>query len=126
MKPGILFLAGVMMGLAGCTSNIQHGSGDVQSTVAGEMYTLNLEMDQQISPGLLVNDIRYDVSLYVNGIRSVRGPLHKDGSGSLQGSYEGKPVELDCVKPHAFTNIRCDVHISGRKVDTLSFKPGAR
>jgi len=56
----------------------------------------------------------------------VRGPLHKDGSGSLQGSYEGKPVELDCVKPHAFTNIRCDVYISGRKVETLTFKPGAR
>lgn len=126
MKPGILLLAGAILGLTGCASNIQYGSGDVQSSVGGDTYTLNLEMDQQIIPGLLVNDIRYDVSLYVNGVRSVRGPLHKDGSGSLQGSYEGKPVELDCVKPHAFTNIRCDVHISGRKVDTLTFKPGAR
>lgn len=126
MKPGILLLAGAILGVTGCASNIQYGSGDVQSSAGGDTYTLNLEMGQQIIPGLLVNDIRYDVSLYVNGVQSVRGPLHKDGSGSLQGSYEGEPVELDCVKPHAFTNIRCDVHISGRKVDTLTFKPGAR
>lgn len=126
MKPRNLLLVGAIFGLTGCASNIQHGSGDVQSSVGGDMYTLNLEMDQQITSGLITSDVRYDVSLYVNGIRSVRGPLHRDGSGSLQGSYEGKPVELDCVKPHAFTNIRCDVHISGRKVETLTFKPGAR
>lgn len=112
--------------LTGCTSNIQHGSGDVLSSAAGETYTLNLEMDQQIKSGLITSDIRYDVSLYVNDIRTVRGPLNRDESGSLQGSYEGKPVELDCVKPHVFTDIRCDIHISGRKIETLAFKPGAR
>lgn len=63
MKPRVLLLAGAILGLTGCASNIQHGSGDVQSSVGGETYTLNLEMDQQITPGLLVNDIRYVVSL---------------------------------------------------------------
>lgn len=56
-------------------------------------------MDQQIIPGMLVNNIRYGVSLYVNGVRSVRGPLHRDDSGSLQDSYDGKPVELECHMP---------------------------
>jgi hypothetical protein len=111
--------------LAGCTNTIQYG-GNLTGVRAGEeQYNLRVRMDSQIRSQLIGSDVRNEVYLYVNDILAVRGPLHRDQSGQLQGVYESKIVLLDCLNPGILSRTQCTVHIDGRDVGTLSLNAGA-
>lgn len=114
----------VLFGLFGCTNTTQYG-GNLTGVRAGdEVYNVRVRLDSQVRSQFIGSDIRNEVYLYVNDILAVRGPLHRDQSGQLQGAYESKIVLLDCLKPGFVSRTQCTVHIDGRDVGTLTLHFG--
>mgnify|MGYP003628306869 CR=1 FL=1 len=109
-----------VLALQGCTTTTTQYAGETSGQgVGSERYDLRIRMDRQMRTGMLAADIRNDLFLYVNEVLAVRGPLHRNESGQLQGMFDGEVVLVDCIKPGIFSYTRCTVHIDGRDIGTL-------
>lgn len=111
----------VLFLVSGCATSTRYTSEPLQSAdSASSGYRLKVQLEKQITPGLFSTEVKNEVYLYVNDVLTVRGPLHRDESGQLQGNYESKPVQLDCIKPGIFRKTQCTVHIDGKNAGSLS------
>lgn len=71
-----------------------------------------------------VEEVTYKTEIEINGETVISGNLSQwDGSGSLNGEYQGKPVNANCAQQvkGAGTQLVCQVFISGDHAANLTF-----
>jgi hypothetical protein len=116
-----LFLS--ILFLSGCAITNHLESTFEKNNHALEGYNIEGSMVQRVNNGLFSQQIAYDLTVYINNERVIKGPLHHDGSGEVQGIYKSKIVVADCGKPNFFSFTECEILVDKQRAGRLSFEP---
>jgi hypothetical protein len=120
MKKAALALS--VMIISGCASTLKYDSEYNYKSESGSEYKLSGVIEKHMTSGLLTTEVRNSLLLYINDELVIKGPLHRDDSGELQGVYNSKVVNLDCKKPSFFKQVECLVHIDKKRVGSMVFE----
>ena len=123
MKNTVVLLSSLLM-LSGCASTHHYKSDYDRNSRVAEDYNISGSIDKHINPGFFSGEIKNDLVLYINDELVIKGPLHEDESGELQGIYQAKVVTLDCDKPNFFSSTQCVVHLDKKRIGQLTFELG--
>lgn len=121
----ILTIAILIIFVSGCGPTIIREEGEITYKDEVESYQLKARVDNYRKDNFFSTEIKHDVYLYINDVLAMRGPLHRDGSGHIQGTYKSKTVIMDCIKPNFFQSTQCEIHMDGVNIGRVraSIKP---
>ncbi|MBT8421135.1 MAG: hypothetical protein KJO08_09770 [Gammaproteobacteria bacterium] len=117
-----LVIAVLIIFISGCGPTTIREEGKITYKDGGESYQLKARVDKYRKDNFFSTEIKHEVYLYINGVLAIRGPLHRDGSGHIQGAYKSKTVIMDCMKPSLFVGTQCEIHIDGINIGRVDLR----
>lgn len=116
----ILRIAIIASILSGCASTMRFSS-EVDG-YSDSHYRISAKLIKKIDPGFFSSDVKNDVSLYINGDLALKGALHLDESGDLQGTYQSKTIKMSCGKDSIFSPTRCTILLDEKLIGDIRLK----
>lgn len=116
------------LALAGCATHSAAPSQYYRAVGATDQLAISGTLRQR--PGFMTRDMNNQVAIMING-QQVAGGTFTGGALELAGSYDGKPVTVDCsaIASGGFsfstnpTNVKCLVFIAGDRAASLLLAP---
>ncbi|BDM63744.1 hypothetical protein NFHSH190041_11960 [Shewanella sp. NFH-SH190041] len=122
MKKTITLLSSVVL-LSSCASAYNYKVDYGNNTKVLDSYHVSARIEKHYTPGIFSTEVKNDVTLYINDEIVLKGPLHKDESGQLQGIYQDQLVTLECAKPGMFLETRCTIHMGKKRLGIMTMTP---
>jgi hypothetical protein len=126
MKRLMGLLAGVM--LASCTSTAKDVSPSQSYRLAGAQnaWKITGSMDSEVTHGLglIPDQVKRTVTIYVNGDPVINGTLSPAATGELSGTYQDRSIDTICSseqKTPTWLDVRCMVLVDNERAATLTF-----
>lgn len=89
-----------------------------------ELWRITGFLDSKFREGLVQTSVYRIVNIFINGSLVIRGGLSSDGSGELNGQYQGHEIASYCsseLKTATWLDIRCMVLVDNERAATLTF-----
>jgi len=110
---GFVFLAFAIIGMSGCAAKYNFHS--VQTEQGSSEYKVEIKMEKRFKT---LNPTAFNtISVYFNDKKVLKGPLDATETGSLEGVFDSKKLELECGREEMFdAHSRCIVHLGNVKL----------
>lgn len=108
-----VLLAFTIIGMSGCAAKYDFHS--VQTEQGNSEYNIEIKMEKRFKT---LNPTAFNtISIYINDIKVLKGPLDETETGSLEGMFNNKKLEIECGREGIFNaHSRCIVHLGNVKL----------
>ena len=119
-------LLAILLSVTGCVSVTKDISPAQSYRAKGvdELWRITGYLDSKFREGLVQTSVSRMINVFINGSLVIRGGLSADGSGELNGQYQGHEIASYCsseLKTATWLDIRCMILVDNERAATLTF-----